>query len=401
MFTGEDSCSVRVPGLYNAPHIPLGLPVTEVPELMRFVRKRAQLKAVLSVRDGASAFAAAPAAAPQPPSQDEEEGEDIDIYAFAKDFFNKSTAAECYARANELAAGEDWGAATRLLRRATQLDPGNARYQGALEMIEVTASAKGWSAAKASAESGAEARAEAVAEAMDGGRAPPKEAPARKKKRRSGGGGGATPPPAGARPSQALPSKAQASMPNRGEAESAPETPPGENQRGKFEKRRSFKEYVATQVVFGLGFLACTLSCFVYAVISAPQGEDSTTDTATPVRFASTALRLLLVEPSLLACFGALGAAFAAEFLVHIGVVILKLDRTPRSVEAWAVGGNTLVSATPAAYWLRFATSAVGNVAAVSWIFGGGGATVAGEAELLGSLLKVVSLFNSLFINSN
>lgn len=122
-----------VPGLFSAPSIPLGVAVDRTPLLMRFIRQEQFLKAQFAVKGGGAGASSTSRTAA---THEVEDGDDVDIYSLAKEQANKESAAQCFQEAQDATTAGDWPRAVRLLTKATQLDPGNAAYEGALPLAK-------------------------------------------------------------------------------------------------------------------------------------------------------------------------------------------------------------------------------------------------------------------------
>lgn len=154
-------CTVRLPGRFRAV-IPLPVAVQPTPQVLRFVRKRQVLKAVLIVRSS-KVEKRAPADPPAPPAGEEEEGEEI--YVRAREHANKGAAADCYTQALTCMKTSEWTRAVWLLRKAAQLDTTNASYAAALDVATAALEAQAATAAEAAAAAEAVAAVQAAAAA--------------------------------------------------------------------------------------------------------------------------------------------------------------------------------------------------------------------------------------------
>ena len=139
---GEDSCTVEVPGNFPATDFSLGCLVDREPLTLRFIRKKKMLKVLLKVAGGPPS----PPGSPPPElcsDAEDEEGEDLDMYAFARQQANKESAETAFQHAQDAITQADYDRAVRLMKKALQLDPTNGAYQGALKIaIAAAASAQ-------------------------------------------------------------------------------------------------------------------------------------------------------------------------------------------------------------------------------------------------------------------
>lgn len=138
---GEDSCTVEVPGIFPPTDFSLGCLVDRSPLTLRFIRKKQMLKVVLKVAGGPPSPPGSPPASPTA-GDDEDEGEDLDMYAFAREQANRESAEIAFQHAQDAIAQADYDRAVRLMKKALQLDPPNSAYQGALKIAMAAASAR-------------------------------------------------------------------------------------------------------------------------------------------------------------------------------------------------------------------------------------------------------------------